>query len=90
MNDTTPVILGYTTQAEYSMISADKAKAIGLKVHDNAPQVNLNTEGGGVITARQVKIPSLRIGKHLLDHELLACQLEAFYVNAVLAHRSNR
>jgi len=66
LNDETPVILGYTTSAEYSIIAADKAKEIGLKIDDKAPVVNLNTDGGGALMARQVTIPSLRIGKHLL------------------------
>lgn len=78
LNDATPVILGYTTQAEYSVLSADKAKEMGLKIDDNAPQVNLDTEGGRQLMARKIKIPSLRIGKHVLkDVEVLVLPPDA-------------
>jgi len=71
-NKKEPVSMIFDTGASFVTISTQLARRIGLTPQPTDPPIELHVADGSVIHARQMTIPSVRVGKFTLDNVICA------------------
>lgn len=66
LNETTPVTFSWSSSPEPIVLTAAMAHAAGIAVPAQAPRKEITLIKGRTYSAAQIKIPTLRLGKHLL------------------------
>ncbi len=68
LNERIPATFSYREAAGPNLVPASLVRAAGINIGQDCPKVVYRGEGGREIPARLVKLPTLRIGRHVLEN----------------------
>jgi hypothetical protein len=67
LNERTPIVCAWQETSEPTLLTASMAEAVGLALPADAPAVELTFSGNRKLTTRTVTLPSLRVGKWVIE-----------------------